>query len=105
MAGPLNSTPNGAAAQNRDSPSDPLAIARTPTNAAAIPDLIEQIASSDFNTVIEHYEARLRLLSKARNLVQALETPRETMVREALCWVRRSVSSPILNYLKPLTLS
>ncbi|KAK1973862.1 hypothetical protein LZ30DRAFT_814830 [Colletotrichum cereale] len=50
----------------------------------AIPDLLEKITAGVSNLSTGGDEARHELLIKARTMVQALETPRETMVKH--CW-------------------
>lgn len=57
-------------------------IATQPTHIEAVPHLLEDI-TRDFNNPCSD-EGRKYLLVKSRALVQALETPRETMVNH--CW-------------------
>ncbi|KAK1749993.1 hypothetical protein QBC47DRAFT_127715 [Echria macrotheca] len=59
-----------------------LSIASTPQDIAKVPGLLNDIASlgSSHDLSIDR-GARLALLEKARSLVTALETPRETMLK------------------------
>jgi hypothetical protein len=55
---------------------------------ALVPPLVEEmLLYLDFP---EHESHRLQLLRLARSLVQALETPRETVLR--LCWAEVRIS-------------
>lgn len=58
-------------------------IAITPNAPDAVPALIDQIASHK-SISLEDSQERLRLRDAARSLANALETPRETIVRQ--CW-------------------
>jgi hypothetical protein len=56
-----------------------------PGNISAVPQLLSEIAArgDDLQSGGDvALEPRLELLSKARELVAALETPRETMIRD-----------------------
>jgi hypothetical protein len=66
-----------------------LSIATEPNNAAEVPKLLKQITEV-FNTAVNSDVGRKDLLVKCRNLVQALETPRETMIKH--CWAQVSAS-------------
>jgi hypothetical protein len=63
-----------------DSPVD-VAIAISPNDIGAVPNLLQQITTGVDALSAGGDEARHDLLVKARTLVQALETPRETMVK------------------------
>ncbi|PYI00143.1 S-adenosyl-L-methionine-dependent methyltransferase [Aspergillus ellipticus CBS 707.79] len=58
-------------------------IATSPNAPDAVPDLIDQIASSR-SISLEDPQARLRLRDAARSLANALETPQEAILR--YCW-------------------
>lgn len=60
-----------------------------PTDAAAVSSLIEELSSLGKGWAADgssDEDMRLKLLSKARALRNALETPRETMIRH--CWAQ-----------------
>ncbi|KAJ2902791.1 hypothetical protein MKZ38_000072 [Zalerion maritima] len=57
-----------------------ISVAIAPNDAAAAPGIQKEIAAFP-DDVSQDDEARLALLEKARDLVRALETPRETMIK------------------------
>lgn len=59
-------------------------IAVTANAAHEVPRLLEEIAQHGKALAQNDPLARLQLLESARNLVYALETPREAMIR--YCW-------------------
>jgi uncharacterized protein YjgD (DUF1641 family) len=66
-----------------------------PSNIDAIPKLLSEIASAanalpkaDDDSLV----SRLELLAKARELVHALETPREVMIQH--CWAQVGYECP-----------
>jgi hypothetical protein len=65
-------------------------VAVEPADLKAVPNLISGIAETGraFLTEPESLQCRLALLSQARNLVLALETPRETMIKHLWTQVR-----------------
>ncbi|KAK8025498.1 S-adenosyl-L-methionine-dependent methyltransferase [Apiospora arundinis] len=62
------------------------AVAISPNNIDAVPGLVKQINAGLDVLSTGGDEARHALLVKARNLMQALETPRETMIKH--CWAQ-----------------
>lgn len=68
------------------SPPVDVSIATSPNDVEAIPDLLKQIVAGVDALETGGDEARHDLLVKARTMVQALETPRETMVKH--CWAQ-----------------
>ncbi|KAK5658196.1 hypothetical protein OQA88_2169 [Cercophora sp. LCS_1] len=58
-----------------------VAIASQPGDVGAVPGLLADIADLQHNLDLGDRYARLYFLDKARKLVQALETPRETVLR------------------------
>ncbi|KAK7921285.1 hypothetical protein PG985_009307 [Apiospora marii] len=62
------------------------AVATSPNNMDAVPGLVKQINSGVDALGAGGDEARHALLVKARSLMQALETPRETMIKH--CWAQ-----------------
>lgn len=68
---------------------DPI-IALLPNNVDAIPKLLEEITHHIQLRGIGDNTDRQELLIKCRSLVQAIETPRETMVKH--CWAQVSIS-------------
>ncbi|KAK2037189.1 S-adenosyl-L-methionine-dependent methyltransferase [Colletotrichum somersetense] len=63
-----------------------VSIATQPNDLEAIPELLKTIAAGVTNLSKGGDDARHELLIKARTMVQALETPRETMVKH--CWAQ-----------------
>lgn len=58
-----------------------VSIASEPCDIGSVPDLLKDLSFLQHNLDIGNRESRLYLLNKARRLVQALESPRETMLR------------------------
>ncbi|RMY40164.1 hypothetical protein D0866_01444 [Hortaea werneckii] len=82
-------------------PTVPIQTAIFPCDDAAVPDLLDriQVTGQDYTTNhLRHDDTdrnqknstRLTLLSHARALVRALETPRETMIKH--CWAEPSAA-------------
>ncbi|TLD26357.1 hypothetical protein PspLS_05160 [Pyricularia sp. CBS 133598] len=84
--GATNDTINGHT-NGKHAAVDP-SIATQPADLAAVPELAEAIAASAGSVTAEDQASRYDLLVKARSLVQALETPRETMIKH--CWAQTS---------------
>ena len=65
-----------------------ISVGLSPCDLESVPSLVDDIAS--LRERLSHNErgARLELLEKARGLVRALETPRETMIKH--CWAQVS---------------
>lgn len=78
-------------AESGPSPADASII--QPNNIEAVPTLLEQIKTG-FDVVNASNEGRKDLVIKCRALVQALETPRETMIYH--CWAQVSANLPVL---------
>jgi len=62
----------------------PISIALSPNDPDNIAPLVDNIAELAKASPVENNDSRLKLLAQARSLVQALETPRETMIKH--CW-------------------
>ncbi|KAK0714772.1 O-methyltransferase-domain-containing protein [Lasiosphaeris hirsuta] len=70
-----------------------LSIASAPSDIGRVPGLLNDITFLKNNVdVSSNREARLDLLEKARSLVQALETPRETMLKHVGAEARPTAS-------------
>ncbi|ROT36501.1 S-adenosyl-L-methionine-dependent methyltransferase [Sodiomyces alkalinus F11] len=69
-----------------------VAVALKAADPESVSSLASEIAALGSGSV-EHDEARLKLLKKARSLVQALETPRETMIKHL--WAQPTLSSAL----------
>ncbi|KAH6843416.1 S-adenosyl-L-methionine-dependent methyltransferase [Chaetomium sp. MPI-CAGE-AT-0009] len=65
-----------------------VSIALRPNDLDSVPGLIKDISATGHVLKPDDGASRLRLLEKARNLVRALETPRETMIKH--CWAQPS---------------
>ncbi|KAL1855243.1 hypothetical protein VTK73DRAFT_8590 [Phialemonium thermophilum] len=65
-----------------------ISVALAPCDAESVPNIVKDIAALGNTTESLDENARLELLAKARSLVLALETPRETMIRH--CWAQPS---------------
>jgi hypothetical protein len=93
MAIQTNGSPNGTIASQKngrmipkpDPPVD-IGIALRANDPNAIPEILKDISSFIDTPVLEKDTDRLALLAKARDLVRALETPRETMIKH--CWAQ-----------------
>lgn len=59
-------------------------IAISPNAPHDVPALIEQIVVSDRSISLDDTQARWKLRDAARSLADALETPRERLIRQ--CW-------------------
>lgn len=66
----------------------PVSTALSPNNLTAVPACTENIRALVVDLPMKDDAARLELLAHARSLVQALETPRETMIKH--CWAQVS---------------
>ncbi|KAF2197615.1 S-adenosyl-L-methionine-dependent methyltransferase [Delitschia confertaspora ATCC 74209] len=64
----------------------PLSVALSPNDLKSVPGLVKEVSSYSESLFTNDYAARQKLLSKARALVRALETPRETMIKH--CWAQ-----------------
>lgn len=56
-------------------------IASAPCDADSVPALLADVATLGQHFSADNRSVRLELLEKARSLVRALETPRETMLK------------------------
>ncbi|GKZ23987.1 hypothetical protein AbraIFM66951_010240 [Aspergillus brasiliensis] len=81
---------NGHGPPKSDVSVDTIAI--SPNAPDAVPALIDQIASHK-SISLENSEERLRLRDAARSLANALETPREAIVRQ--CWTTATLHAAI----------
>ena len=79
--------PNGLASGTQGAMID-LSIATNPSSPQKIPHLVKDIQSHSEAFANGNLYACLQLLEAARSLVQALETPQETMIQHA--WVQVS---------------
>lgn len=87
---------NGKKAPTNGSPSKvDLSIALKANDAAAVPDLIQEISSLGKNFNSDDDQARIKLAMKARALWKSLETPRETMIRNL--WAEVSADYPAIQ--------
>ncbi|KAK2049472.1 O-methyltransferase [Colletotrichum somersetense] len=82
-----------------------VSVATRPNDAESVAELSKAIGLLGEDYSPEKEEVRLQLLKQARSLVQALETPRETMIKH--CWAQLSanvliavgIESGLFNYL------
>ncbi|KAH8661162.1 S-adenosyl-L-methionine-dependent methyltransferase [Ilyonectria robusta] len=58
-----------------------ISIASSPCDIGVVPSLLDDISALGKNLSGDDRDSRLALLEKARSLVRALETPRETMLK------------------------
>ena len=65
-----------------------LSVALAPNDLKSVPGLIHNINSIAERASAGNENERLMLVEMARSLVQALETPRETMIKH--CWAQVS---------------
>ncbi|KAK8004910.1 demethylsterigmatocystin 6-O-methyltransferase [Apiospora arundinis] len=77
-----------------EKPAVTVATATSPSNLAAVPQLIKELSEGVGFLKSGGNEARQALAIKARTLMQALETPRETMIKH--CWAQPAVNAAIL---------
>ncbi|KAL2262440.1 hypothetical protein VTK26DRAFT_1343 [Humicola hyalothermophila] len=78
---------NGHAVNNNNNKKGPavqMSVALAPNDLKSVPSLVQDINAVADKASAGNETARLELLEKARSLVRALETPRETMIRH--CW-------------------
>jgi hypothetical protein len=78
-----NGMSNGKGVANgktREEPVD-MSVALRPNDPERVPSLIKDISAAGNALNLDDGAGRLRLLEKARDLVRALETPRETMIK------------------------
>jgi hypothetical protein len=67
-------------------------MATTAHGMGSISGLLEELKAFDDDLELNE-QNRLQMLQVARDLVRALETPRETVLR--LCWAEVSCTSPL----------
>lgn len=67
-------------------PAVDMAVALAPNNLTAVPGLVRDIDAVAERAAAGDDIARRELVEKARSLVRALETPRETMIKH--CWAQ-----------------
>ncbi|KAL2174027.1 S-adenosyl-L-methionine-dependent methyltransferase [Thermothelomyces heterothallicus CBS 202.75] len=72
---------NGHANGKPAAPAVDISVALNPNAPERVPGLIQEIAAAGQALNFDDSAARLQLLEKARDLVRALETPRETMIK------------------------
>lgn len=82
--GAMNGVSNGV---HEEEPVD-ISVALGPNDLKSVPGLIKDIVSASDNLSAEDSVGRLNMLAKARDLVRALETPRETVIKH--CWAQVS---------------
>ncbi|KAK1638741.1 S-adenosyl-L-methionine-dependent methyltransferase [Colletotrichum phormii] len=61
-------------------------IATRPNDLGAVPGLLKDLNDNIGSLSVDDHQARHELLLKARSIVQALEAPRETMIKH--CWAQ-----------------
>lgn len=66
-----------------------ISVALSPNNLPAVPEIVKGISALSASATDGDEQSRLDLVEKARQLVRALETPRETMIKH--CWAQVSV--------------
>ena len=66
-----------------------ISVALSPCDIEAVPGLVQDIVLLEKSSFTSNEKGvRVELLEKARSLVRALETPRETMIKH--CWGQAS---------------
>ncbi|KAL2755543.1 hypothetical protein ACRALDRAFT_1076879 [Sodiomyces alcalophilus JCM 7366] len=90
--GDVNGNANGHTNGDVNGHTVDVSVALRAADLKAAPGLAREIADLGSGPV-EDDETRLKLLKKARSLVQALETPRETMIKHL--WAQPAVSSAL----------
>jgi hypothetical protein len=63
-----------------------ISVALAANDMDSVPKLLEAIAAAGQRLSADDSATRLELLERARDLVRALETPRETMIKH--CWAQ-----------------
>lgn len=79
----------------RGQPSHSEALAAEPNDIEAVPSLLGDIVTA-FQRYTATNQGRRDLVIKCRNLVQALETPRETMLYH--CWAHVSKTAWFMGH-------
>jgi hypothetical protein len=85
-----NGTTNGVPQVSVD-----ISTALQPNDSSAVPEILKGITSLGDAPAVDNDETRLALLAKARDLVRALETPRETMIKHN--WAQVCPSSSLVR--------
>lgn len=86
---------NGA----RDSAPVDISVALAPNNIDAVPKLLEEITAGVEALKTGGDQARQELAIKARDMMLALEAPRETMIKHV--WAQVRWSSPVAFVCRP----
>lgn len=82
-------TTNGTANSNPEKGLVDVSVALRPNDPERVPALIQDISTAGHALNSDDGASRVQLLEKARDLVRALETPRETMIKH--CWAQVSI--------------
>jgi hypothetical protein len=59
-----------------------LGIAVCANDPSAVPSLLEKLSEFGGKPSVDHNDTRMAMLSHAKALVRALQTPRETMIEQ-----------------------
>ncbi|KAK4232773.1 hypothetical protein C8A03DRAFT_39595 [Achaetomium macrosporum] len=84
---------NGLANGRTKTPAVDISVALAPNDLKSVPGLVQDINSVAEKAAAGNENARLELVEKARSLVRALETPRETMIKH--CWAQPSAMAAL----------
>jgi hypothetical protein len=77
---------NGQTNGHAKAPAVDISVALKPNDLKVVPSLVQDITAFGEKASNGDEDARLQLVEKARSLVRALETPRETMIKH--CWAQ-----------------
>jgi hypothetical protein len=98
--GHANGNGNGHAANAKElrtklkaTPAVDISVALAPNDLKSVPGLVQDINAAACSAAAGSEQARLALVEKARSLVRALETPRETMIKH--CWAQPSAMAAL----------
>lgn len=75
-----------------------ISVGKVPNNLEAIPQLLEEFAGDAAALTTGGDDARQRLLTTSRSIVQALETPHETMLQHCFAQVARQLQQLQFNF-------
>lgn len=75
-----------------------ISIGRVPNNLEAIPQLLEELAGDAAALATGGDDARQRLLNTSRSIVQALETPHETILQQCFAQVAHQLQQLQFNF-------
>lgn len=84
----INTAKKAVSSTSKDLATVNIDVALSANDFPAVPSILEDISALSVGLTAKNNKGRLEVLEKARALVRALETPRETMIKHTWAQVR-----------------